>query len=146
MKRRGFFVRFILFLLLVAVLVIGGMVLYQVGWSQGYQAGALLESGALGESFPMVPYFGGIARQPFMPGMGFPFFGLCFGIGFIFLIMFLVGGLLKPWGRRHWTGYSHPGKWAHGQTSPPWAKAWKEYHQELHAEEEESEETPEKDD
>ncbi len=146
MKRRDFFVRFILSLLLVAVLVIGGMVLYRAGWSQGYQAGALSESGALGESFPMVPYFGGLSRQPFMPGMGFPFLGLCLGIGFIFLIMFLVGGLLRPWGRRHWAGYSHSGKWAHGPTSPPWANAWKEYHQELHAEEEESGETSENDD
>lgn len=145
MKRRGFFVRFILSLLLVAVLVIGGMVLYRVGWSQGYQTGLLVESSELGESFPVVPYFGGLARQPFMPGLGFPFFGLCLGIGFIFLIMFLVGGLLKPWGRRHWAGYSHPGKWTRG-TPPPWADAWKEYHQELHAEDEESGDAPGADD
>ena len=51
MKRRGFFVRFILSLLLVAVLVIGGLVLYRAGWSQGYQAGLLVESVELGESF-----------------------------------------------------------------------------------------------
>jgi len=146
MKRKGFFVRFILSLLLVAVLVIGGIVLYRVGWSQGYQTGLLVESGALSESIPTVPYFGGLARQPFMPGMGFPFLGLCLGIGFIFLIMFLVGGLLKPWGRRHWAGYSHPGKWTHGLTPPPWVEAWKEYHQELHAEEEESGETSGTDD
>jgi len=145
MKRRSFIVRFILSLLLVAVLVIGGMVLYRVGWSQGYQAGALLESGALGESFPMVPYFGGLARQPFMPGMGFPFLGLCLGIGFIFVIMVLVGGLLRPWSRRRWGWHPHHGDWAHGPMPPPWAKDWKEYHKDLPTEEEESTDSFEKD-
>lgn len=144
MNRRGFFVRFILFLLLLAVLTIGGMALYRVGWSQGYQTGLLVESSELGEALPMTPYFGGLARGPFYPGVGFPFFGLCFGIGFIFLIIFLVGGIFRPWGRRHWMGYSRHGKWNRG-TPPPWADAMKEYHRELHAEDEEPGEETESD-
>jgi hypothetical protein len=142
MKRSSFFARFMLSLLLVALLAVSGMLLFRAGWSQGYQSGLLVDGGAQGESLPAFPYFGGLTWRPFVPGVVFPFSALCLGIGFIFLIMFLVGGLMKPWGRWHWAGNPHPGKWSYGP-KPPWAEAWKKYHQDLHAEDEESGETSE---
>ena len=130
MYRRGIFFRIVLAILLVVLIVGGGMAAYRMGWGQGYLAGAATESSEGLEPGLMMPGFGGQLYRPFYPGFGFPFFGLCLGIGFIFLIMFLVGGLLKPWGRRGWAGYPHHGKWKHGPM-PPWAKEWAEYQQKM---------------
>jgi hypothetical protein len=125
---RGFAARIILAIILVAVLVGGGMLLYRSAWTQGFQAGLVLQSGEGAEALPVVPPFGGQLYRPFYPGLGFPFFGLCLSVGFIFLIMFLIGGIFKPWGRRRW---AHHGKWGYGPV-PPWARDWEE-HQRKHA-------------
>ena len=141
MYRGGIVVRIVLAITLVVVMVGGGMALYRAGWAQGYQAGTFISSGEGIESVPMVPQFRGLRQQPFMPGFGFPFFGLCLGIGFIFLVLFLVGGLMKPWGRRRWAGYPYyHSKWEHGPM-PPWAKDWEEHHRKSSQYEDESTET-----
>ncbi|MGW8226044.1 MAG: hypothetical protein ACWGOY_09925, partial [Anaerolineales bacterium] len=114
MYRRGIFVRILLAILLVVVIVGGGIATYRAGWGQGYLTGSSSSSIEGVESGLLVPQFGNQLYRPFYPGFGFPFFGLCFGIGFIFLIMFLVGGLLKPWRRRSWMGYPHHANWANG--------------------------------
>jgi len=134
MYRRGIVARLFLAVILVVVLVGGGMLLYRSGWAQGYQAGSLLSGSDVAEALPMVPQFRGQMYGPFMPGFGFPFFGLCLSIGFIFFIMFLIGGIFKPWGKRRWAGHHHSGKWGYGPV-PPWAKDWDE-HQRKHAQEE----------
>ena len=125
MYRRGIFFRIVLAILLMVVIIGGGLAVYRMGWGQGYLAGTALASSEGLEAGLMVPKFGGHLYRPFYPGFGFPFFGLCFGIGFIFLIMFMVGGLLKPWGRRRW-GHPHHGKWGSGPM-PPWVKEWDEF-------------------
>ena len=128
MYRRGIVARLALAVILVAVLVAGGALLFRSGWAQGYQAGSLLESSGGAEVLPVVPQFRGQLYGPYMPGFGFPFFGLCLSIGFIFLIMFLIGGIFKPWGRRRWAGHPH-GKWSYGGN-------WEEMHQKWHDREE----------
>lgn len=141
MYRGGIVVRILLVITLIAVLVGGGLVLYRAGWTQGYQAGVFVSSGEGIEWVPMVPQFRGLAQGPFMPGYGLPFFGLCLGIGFIFLVLFLVGGLLKPWGRKGWAGHPyHHGKWEHGPM-PPWAKDWEEHYRKSSQGENETTET-----
>lgn len=132
--------RILLAVLLVAVIVGGGMVAYRAGWAQGYQTGTVISSSEGTESGLLVPQFGSHMYRPFYPGFGFPFFGLCLGIGFIFLILFMVGGLLKPWGQRHRAGYPHHGKWGHGPM-PPWAKEWEQYKQKMTEDEESGEDS-----
>lgn len=134
MYRRGIVVRMLLAITLVIVLVGGGVAVYRTGWAQGYQAGTVISSDEGVESVPLAPQFRGQLYRPFYPGFGFPFFGLCLGIGFIFMIMFLIGGIFKPWGRRRWAGHPRHGKWEHGPM-PPWAKDWEE-HQRKHAQDE----------
>ena len=124
MYRRSIVARLVLTVILVAVLVAGGALLFRSGWAQGYQAGSLLESSESAEMLPIVPQFRGQLYGPFYPGFGFPFFGLCLSIGFIFLIMFLIGGIFKPWGRRRWAGHHH-GKWGYGGN-------WEEMHRKWH--------------
>ena len=135
MYRRGIVVRLVLAVILVAVLVAGGALLFRSGWAQGYQAGSLLPSGEGAEALPATPQFRGHLYGPFYPGFGFPFFGICLSIGFIFLIMFLLGGIFKPWGRRRWAGHHPYAKWGYG-------KDWEELHRKWHAQEDgETEET-----
>jgi hypothetical protein len=119
MYRRGIFFRIVLAIILVLLIIAGGAAAYRMGWGQGYVAASALESGEGLESGLMSPPFRGHLYSPYYFGFGFPFLGLCFGIGFIFLIMFLLGGILKPWRRRRW---AHHGKWG-----PPWVKDWEEY-------------------
>jgi hypothetical protein len=141
MYRRGIVVRIVLAITLLVVLVGGGIAVYRIGWGQGYQAGTFIPSGEGIESLPVVPQFRSLAQRPFMPGFGFPFFGLCFGIGFIFLVLFLVGGLLKPWGRRRWAGHPHQhDQWDHGPI-PPWVKDWEEQYRKSSQDEDEYTET-----
>lgn len=129
MYRRGIFFRIVLAIILVLLIVAGGAATYRMGWGQGYLAGSALESVEGLESGWMAPAFRGHLYGPYYPGFDFPFLGLCFGIGFIFLIMFLLGGIFRPWQRRRW---AHHGNWG-----PPWAKDWEEY-QRYKAEKEES--------
>ena len=129
MYRRGIFFRIVLAIILVLLIVAGGAATYRMGWGQGYLAGSALESVEGLESGWMAPAFRGHLYGPYYPGFGFPFLGLCFGIGFIFLIMFLLGGIFRPWQQRRW---AHHGNWG-----PPWAKDWEEY-QRYKAEKEES--------
>jgi hypothetical protein len=126
MYRRGIFFRIVLAILLVVLIVGGGAAVYRMGWGEGYLAGAANATKEGLEPGLLVPGFGSHLYRPFYAGFGFPFFGLCLGIGFIFLIMFLVGGLLKPWGRRGWAGHPHHGKWGYGP-KPPWAQEWEAY-------------------
>jgi hypothetical protein len=129
MRRRGFFIRFILALVLIAVLALGGMALFRGGWSQGYQAGVIAASSAEGEALPVPPYYGGLARYPYTPGFGFPLLACFLGIGFFMLVFFLFGAIFRPWG---WAGHYHRG-WRYGRKRPPWARGWEEHHQESNA-------------
>jgi hypothetical protein len=130
MRRRGFFVRFMMALVLIAVLALGGMALFRGGWAQGYQAGALAAGSVESEALPVVPYYGGLARQPFMPGFGYPFLACFLGFGFFMLVFFLIGGIFRPW---RWAGHHHKG-WGYGRKRPPWARDWEEHHKESTAE------------
>ena len=135
MYRGAIVVRFVLAVILVAVLVAGGVLLYRSAWAQGYQAGSLVTSDEGAEALPMVPQFRGHLYAPFYPGFGFPFFGLCLSFGFIFLIMFLIGGIFRPWGRRRWAGHGHYGRWGYGAD-------WEDMHRKWHDQEKaESKET-----
>ena len=116
-------------LLLIALLVGGGMAVYQAGFTQGYAAGAARTAAGGTEvapgGAPLTPYY------PYYPGMIYPHFGffpfmplgLClFGL----LVLFAFGALLR--GPRHWGHHA----WAHGPEGgphghwhgypPPWSK------------------------
>jgi hypothetical protein len=109
MFRRTILWRILLTLVLIAVLVGGGIALYRLAWTQGYQTGVVAMGGTDKSITPQAPYFGIYPYTPFWPVYGFPYFfnpfGLLFGIGFFLLILFLIRGLFfRPWGWRHWSG------------------------------------------
>lgn len=132
MFRHGFVWRLIATLLFVGLLVAGGFALFRAGFAQGYQVAALTaKAGSTGSTAPavpgagMMPFYGMYPRYGFGPGFGFPgFFSpfrFLFGIGFFFLMLFLVGGFIRmmvfgSFMRRRWAAAGQPGNWEHG----PW--------------------------
>ena len=141
MYSRGVIFRIILAILLLAVLTAGGLAVYRAGWGQGYLAGSTVGTSEGLEPGLLVPGFRGHLYQPIYPGFGFPFFGFCLGLGLIFLIMFLVGGLLKPWRRRGLASHPHYGKWEYGPI-PPWAKEWEKRRQKMAQDEPSDDDAP----
>lgn len=124
---RGRLFRFLLTLLLVGVLIAGGVALYQAGFGQGYQAGVLATSAARSDGAAQPPVYGYLPA-PIWPGYGFPFFhpfGIFLGIGFFLFVFFLIGGLFRSGGRRHWAENGGPENWRHGPGSH-WGRGWGE--------------------
>lgn len=126
MFRNGFLWRFLLALVLLAVIASGGVALYRIGWAQGYQAGALSVNapGAAQGAAPQAPgpYYG--YPYHYGPGFGFPFFffpfGPLLGIGFFLLVIFLIRGIFRPLGWRRWGygPYGPHGPWGYGPYGP----------------------------
>lgn len=134
-RKGGFIVGLLAILLLAALLVAGGIWLFQAGQAQGYALGMAAAAPASSvETAPGNPAAPGV--YPGYPGwmayapwhFGFfpaPFLGLlCLGALFFFFL-FAAGGLfrMRYWGRHpgHWHGpKGGPGPWG----PPPWAKDW----------------------
>ena len=112
-------------LLLVALLVGGGAMLYKAGYAQGVMSDVAIEAlpHAEGGTTYMHPYYG---MRGYHGHMGFFFFGrMFFGMVFFFL---LFGLLFRGFGmRRHWMMHhrGYPGKggphWKH-HGHPYWDK------------------------
>jgi len=131
MFRFGFLFRFLLALLIIGGLVAGGAAVYRLGWTQGYQAAAVLanKTGApAAPALPAVPYYGYPYGYPMMPyaygpRFGFPFIFPLVGIGFFLLFLFFIGGLFRFGMHRRWAqgeqGYWHGrgGPWGWGPQS-----------------------------
>lgn len=130
-------------ILLVAVLVGAGWMVYNAGIMQG-----LAQSGKLALPNAAAPN-GGTAVQPPYPyyypywgpfgwghGFGFFPFGCLFPLLFFFLIFFLIRGVFfrgpRHWGRWHGGPYGGPGGYDPEQV-PPFVEQW---HRKMHGSEE----------
>ena len=118
-----------LVLLIVAGLLLGGgLIIHQAGWSDGYQAAQLVDGGG---SRPPVSY-------------GFGGWGLLVALGLGFLVLLTTGKFLRLWAwnsawhqsggsdtpekmtgawpGRYWGGHRH---WHHPHPAvPPWCSGW----------------------
>ncbi|KAA3643204.1 MAG: hypothetical protein DWQ07_22055 [Chloroflexi bacterium] len=121
-RRRGIF-SLISFLLVIALIGLGGYMLYNSGFNQGLLTGqAAIESG---EAVPVQPGYAPYGRYY---GPGFGLFGLgLFGLFFKFLFWFFFIGfifrmLFRPWGWGWHGGYGRRGwRGKRGWGKPPWA-------------------------
>jgi len=122
MFRRGGFFRFLLVLVLVCLLVGGGVALYQAGFGQGYQAGALAAAASSDGTTHLAPAPG--YYWPPYAGYGFPIFqpfGIFLGIGCFLFLFFVIGGLLRFGAWRHWGSHNRPDGWRYGP-DPHWGQ------------------------
>lgn len=107
-RRSSFFVRFLALLLLLALLAIGGVALYRLGFSQGYAQAALAAEGQPQQISPALPWYPGA----FPPAFGyFPFLPLGVVIGWGLLLFLTLGALFRV------ASFSHP-YWAHPGAGP----------------------------
>ena len=100
---RGFFILRIIFtLFILAILVGGGLLLFRAGYTSGFNAAALANHTGSSTITPN-PYYGYWLYGP-THGFGFffPGLGLLFGIGAIFLMLFIIGGFFRMLAWRHW--------------------------------------------
>jgi hypothetical protein len=125
------FSKLLIVLLLLGLLFGGASTIYRMGWTQGYSLGVI--TAVSSEGGKTIPGFNPYLANPYFAspfsGFGnfFNPFGLCLGVGFFFLLLFLIGGVFRGFGRRGWSG----GPGSHGQpdwgSEFPWAKEWREW-------------------
>jgi hypothetical protein len=127
---RGFLVlRIVGTLLLIGLLVLGGFLIYNMGWRQGYVAGLLATGGE--HAVPMHAGWG-YPERAFGPGLVFGGLGLFFLIGMVVLLVVATSGIFRarrwrmagqmpdgPWAQH---GPWRHGPWAYGPV-PPWCQA-----------------------
>ena len=115
MFHKGFFLfRFLGMVVVIALLVGAGSLLFQAGQTQGYALGLNTAAGKeLGAPAPVMPapYYGhGWVRPHFSP-FG-PLLGLFFFCGLpVLFFFFMAGGFFRhmAWRRGHWAGgHGHP--------------------------------------
>ena len=120
-------------LIVVGLLVVGGLAVHYVGWSEGYAAGQLAAEGEEGAPAPYGPYGFRWPGRPF-GFTPFLFGGALFRIVLLVVLLVVIGKLLRfvawaiaggppmggPWAR-HW--HRPHGHWAHGPM-PPWFHGW----------------------
>ncbi len=129
MFRRGLFVRLMGFLVIIALLVAGGSLIFRSGYSQGLVAGGLADGAEGGlELYRGMPY--GVAPYYWYgPRFGFSLFGPFLGLLFFGGLIFLFFGLFRrPFRRFH----GNAGRWQ-GQDGSDWKpEAWEEHMQAWH--------------
>ena len=88
-------------LIIIGLLLLGGLAIHSIGWSQGYKVGQLAAGSEEGATVPYGPY-------------GFGYSGLFLTIGLLLLLLIVVGKFFRFWA---W-------KMAHGLKGQRWARHW----------------------
>jgi hypothetical protein len=115
--------RFIFALAIIAGLALGGIALYQMGFSHGTMTNFTLPEGSEIQVMPYAHYPMGWHAGPRVGLLGLlPL--LCFG-GFFFLVFMCGFGFMarkRAWMHHYGPGWKHHGPPPWGQGRPPWAE------------------------
>ena len=142
MSKRWFLWRALAALSFVGLLIVGGLAIYYLGWSQGYGTGPLATPGEAEAPLPYWPHGPGYIGRPFAFAMCT---GLIFKLGMLLLLFCIIGKVFRffawgmvggpwlrggPWGRqwaRRWhRHHHHPSPpYPHGPM-PPWCWDWEQ--------------------
>ncbi|HSS62786.1 MAG TPA: hypothetical protein VLK30_15135 [Candidatus Limnocylindrales bacterium] len=110
------------------VLVIVGVIAYNVGWSDGVNT-HLPAATSTGDGGTVAPYYYGYGFHPFFAGFGILWF-LFFLFGIFFLFRLLFWGVF---GRRMWGGgWGYGRGWGYGPGGPGRPQSFEERAQEWH--------------
>jgi hypothetical protein len=124
------FLRFLAAFVFVAVLAGIGIGVYNAGVNEGLTQAALAAQAAGDDPAVVVPPYVGPYGYGHGWGGGFGFFGLLFGIFFLFLLFGLIRAAFG-WGRWNGGGRGGPGGWGGGGGGGREERI-AEYHRELH--------------
>jgi hypothetical protein len=108
MSKNWFWVKALAALIIIGLLILGGLAIHRVGWSQGYKLGQLAAGGEKSATVPYAAY-------------GFRYSGLFLTIGLLLLLLIVVGKIFRFWA---WKTIGGPWMMAHGPQGEYWAKHW----------------------
>jgi hypothetical protein len=110
MSKTRFFVVPLATLIIIGLLILGGVAVHRIGWSQGYTMGQLAAGGEEGVTVPYVPF-----------GLGYPG-GLLLTIGLFFLLLIVIGKFFRFFWA--WKMFGGPWMMAEGPKGERWARHW----------------------
>ena len=106
-------------LIIIGLLILGGLAIHRIGWSQGYKLGQLAVGSEEGVTVPYAAY-------------GFRYSGLFLTIGLLFLLLIMVGKFFRFWAWKMawgpWKMAGGPWKMAGGPKGERWARHWHRSH------------------
>jgi hypothetical protein len=106
-------------LIIIGLLILGGLAIHRIGWSQGYKVGQLAVGIEGGATLPYGPY-------------GFRYSGLFLTIGLILLLLIVIGKFFRFWAWKMaggpWMMAGRPWMMAHRPKGEHWARHWHRPH------------------
>jgi hypothetical protein len=131
MSKTQFLVVSLAALVIIGLLILGGLAIHRIGWSQGYKVGQLAAGIEEGATVPYGAY-------------GFRYSGLFLTVGLVLLLLIVVGKFFRFWAWKMawgpWMMAGGPWKMAHRPKGehgarhwhrphgpmPPWCWGWEE--------------------
>ena len=115
MSKNWFWVKAMAVLVIIGLLILGGLAIHRIGWSQGYKVGQLAAGSEEGAPVPYAAY-------------GFRYSGLFLTIGLLLLLLIVVGKSFRFWAWKMawgpWMMAGGPWKMAHGPKGEYWTRHW----------------------
>jgi hypothetical protein len=119
MSKAKFLVVSLAALIIIGLVILGGLAIHRIGWSQGYKVGQLAAGSEEGAAVPYGPY-------------GFGYSGLFLTIGLLLLLLIVVGKFFRFWAWKMawgpWKMARSPWMIAHGLKGERWARHWHRPH------------------
>lgn len=112
MSKNWFLVKALAALIIIGLLILGGLAIHRIGWSQGYRVGQLAAGSEEGVAVPYAAY-------------GFRYSGLFVTIGLLLLLLIVIGKFVRFWA---WKMAWGPWTMAHGLKDERWARHWRRPH------------------
>ena len=112
MSKTRFLVVSLAALIIIGLLILGGLAIHRIGWSQGYKMGQLVAGSEEGATVPYGAY-------------GFRYSGLFLTVGLILLLLIVIGKFFRFWA---WKMVGAPWMMAHRPEGARWARHWHRPH------------------
>jgi hypothetical protein len=119
MSKTRFLVVSLAALIILGLLILGGLAIHRIGWSQGYKVGQLAAGIEEGTTVPYGAY-------------GLRYSGLFLTVGLVLLLLIVVGKFFRFWAWKMawgpWMMAGGPWKMAHRPKGEHWARHWHRPH------------------
>jgi len=99
-------------LIIIGLLILGGLAIHRIGWSEGYRMGQLAAGDKEGAVVPYAPY-------------GFGHAGPFLTVGLLLLLLIVIGKFFRLWA---WRMVGQPWMMARGPKGEHWARHWHRPH------------------
>jgi hypothetical protein len=119
MSKKWFLVKALAALIIIGLLILGGLAVHRIGWSQGYKVGQLAAGSEQGATVPYAAY-------------GFGYSGMFLTVGLLILLLIVIGKSLRFWAWKMawgpWMMAGGPWKMGSGPRGEHWARHWHRPH------------------